>query len=234
MENLIPINSERQTTSARDLWEFLDKPYDKFTKWFDKYKEYGFTENQDFRELCTKIHTSKGAEHDAQDYEITIDMAKELCMLQKTEKGSQARKYFIAIQKAWDSPEMVTKRAMQFLNERCDELQNKIQLDTPKVEFANHIAISENAILVEDVANVASKNGIIIGRNKLWGKLRQWGMIKKTSKYEPKQEYIDCGYFEVEEGTRETSKGTFTYRTTRVKGKGQIYIIGRLLKENIR
>lgn len=230
MDKLIPINSEKQTTSARDLWEFLGKPYTEFMKWFDKYKSYGFAENMDYRVIEQLLENPQGG-RPAQDYEITIDMAKELAMLQKTEKGSQARKYFIAIQKAWDSPEMVMKRAMQFLNQKCEALENQIQLNAPKVEFANHVAVSANSLLVEQVANIANKNGIKIGRNRLWEKLREWRIIKKTSKYEPKQEYIDCGYFEVIEGTKETPKGTFTYRTTRVTGKGQIYIINRLIKE---
>lgn len=100
-----------------------------------------------------------------------------------------------------------------------------------KNKFINQIAVSQNSLKVEEVAQIASKEGIKIGRNKLWDKLREWGMIKKNSKYDPKQEYIDRGYFEVTEGTRENSKGVFTYKTTRVLGKGQVYIIKRLLEE---
>lgn len=101
-----------------------------------------------------------------------------------------------------------------------------------KNRFINQIAVSQNSLKVEEVAQIASKEGIKIGRNKLWDKLREWGMIKKNSKYDPKQEYIDRGYFEVVEGTKENSKGVFTYKTTRVLGKGQVYIIQKLLEEN--
>lgn len=106
----------------------------------------------------------------------------------------------------------------------------KADLDI-KNKFINQIAVSENSLKVVEVAQVASKNGIKIGQNKLWNKLREWGLIKKNSKYDPKQEYIDRGYFEIVEGTKENSKGVFTYKTTRVLGKGQVYIINRLLKE---
>lgn len=100
-----------------------------------------------------------------------------------------------------------------------------------KNSFVNQIAVSQNSLKVVEVAQIASKKGIKIGQNRLWEKLRAWGMIKKNSKYDPKQEYIEREYFEVVEGTKENSKGVFTYKTTRVLGKGQVYIINRLLEE---
>lgn len=106
----------------------------------------------------------------------------------------------------------------------------KSDLDT-KNNFINQIAVSQNSLKVVEVAQIASKKGIKIGQNRLWEKLRAWGMIKKNTKYDPKQEYIERGYFEVVEGTKENSKGVFTYKTTRVLGKGQVYIINKLLEE---
>lgn len=119
----------------------------------------------------------------------------------------------------------------ELLKAKEKELINtKADLDT-KNKFINQIAVSENSLKVVEVAQIASKKGIKIGQNKLWNKLREWGLIKKNSKYDPKQEYIDRGYFEIVEGTKENSKGVFTYKTTRVLGKGQVYIINKLLKE---
>lgn len=99
-----------------------------------------------------------------------------------------------------------------------------------KNRFINQLAASENTLLVREVAKVASKADVIIGEKKLWGKLREWGFIFKNST-EPKQCGIDRGYFEVNEGTKEAKGKVFTYRTTRVTGKGQAYIIDRLVKE---
>ncbi|CAI3652712.1 phage antirepressor [Clostridium neonatale] len=109
-------------------------------------------------------------------------------------------------------------------------IEVKADLNT-KNNFINQIGVSQNSLKVVEVAQIASKKGIKIGQNKLWEKLRAWGMIKKNSKYDPKQEYIEREYFEVVEGTKENSKGVFTYKTTRVLGKGQVYIIKRLLEE---
>ena len=102
---------------------------------------------------------------------------------------------------------------------------------TKKDNFISQITESENSLKVADVAQIASKKGIKIGQNRLWQKLRDWGLIKKNSKYDPKQEYIERGYFEVVQGAKENSKGVFTYKTTKVLGKGQVYIINRLLEE---
>lgn len=120
----------------------------------------------------------------------------------------------------------------KLLKAKDEEIQRKsVELES-KNKFINQIAVSQNSLKVEEVAQIASKEGIKIGRNQLWEKLREWELIKKNSKYDPKQEYINRGYFEVVEGTKENSKGVFTYKTTRVLGKGQVYIINRLLKES--
>ena len=121
------------------------------------------------------------------------------------------------------------KQAMVIdLKKQNEKIQKELE---EKNRFINQIAVSKNSLKVEEVAQIASKQGIKIGRNKLWNKLREWGLIKKNSKYDPKQEYIDRDYFEVVEGTKENSKGVFTYKITRVLGKGQVYIIKRLLAE---
>lgn len=99
-----------------------------------------------------------------------------------------------------------------------------------KNKFINQIAVSENSLLVREVAKIASKQGIVIGEKRLWDKLREWGFIFKNST-EAKQEGIERGYFEIVEGSKTNKDKTFTYHTTRVTGKGQVYIIKRLLKE---
>ena len=105
----------------------------------------------------------------------------------------------------------------------------KVELEE-KTKIIKQIEISENSMLVRDVAKIASKNGIKIGEKKLYNILREWGLIFKNDTT-PKQIYIDRGYFEVTEGTKEIKNKTFLYKTTKVTGKGQLYIIKRLLKE---
>ena len=115
------------------------------------------------------------------------------------------------------------KRKDELLKSKDKELEEKNR-------FINQLAASENSLLVREVAKVASKQNIVIGEKRLWAKLREWGLIFLKST-EPKQIGIDKGLFEVNEGTKESKGKVFTYRTTRVTGKGQAYIIERLLKE---
>jgi anti-repressor protein len=136
------------------------------------------------------------------------------------------------IEKVLDDPDFGIKLLSQLKEERQKrrEAEQIIAQQKPLVGFAEHVSVSTNSILVRELAKIASKQGILIGEKRLYNTLREWGMICKNST-EPKQEYIEKGYFEVIEGVTETSKGTITHRTTRVTGKGQIHIVGRLQKD---
>lgn len=140
----------------------------------------------------------------------------------------------------WEVLESIRKHGMYATDELINNPDLLIEVATALKEerakrveaerFNKQIAVSQNSLLVREVAKIASKENVVIGEKRLWKKLREWGLIFKNST-EPKQEYVDRGYFEVVEGAKETYRGTFTYRTTRVTGKGQVYIIKRLIKE---
>lgn len=123
MKELIKIKTEngKQLVSARELYEFLGLSK-RFSSWFETYsknEDYGFIENEDFTSVLSSTVVNNGAERQLQDYAITIDMAKELSMLSKTEKGKQARKYFIQCEKA-------LKENVQTLN--TSELSPELQM----------------------------------------------------------------------------------------------------------
>ena len=122
--------------------------------------------------------------------------------------------------------------AQNTLKKKDELLKAKDKELESKNRFLNQLAASENSLLVREVAKVASKENIVIGEKRLWAKLREWGLVFKNST-EPKQLGIDKGLFEVNEGTKEAKGKVFTYRTTRVTGKGQAYIIDRLLREEV-
>lgn len=126
------------------------------------------------------------------------------------------------------SDDEIMARALQVAQRKIEKKSRELE---EKNRFINQIASSKNSLLVREVAKVISKsNGIIIGEKRLYEKLRLWGLVFKNSTV-PKQFAVEKGYLETVEGTRETSTGVFTYRTTRVTGKGQEYILKRLLKE---
>ena len=125
MNELIKVDftGERPAVSARELHEFLEGKT-AYKDWFPRMCEYGFTEGEDF---CSFLSESTGG-RPAQDAQLTIDMAKEICMLQRNEKGKQARQYFIKLEKDWNSPEKVMARALHIADEKIKLLsaQNSV------------------------------------------------------------------------------------------------------------
>ena len=125
MNELIKVDftGERPAVSARELHEFLEVKT-AYKDWFPRMCEYGFTEGEDF---CSFFFLFTGG-RPAQDAQLTIDMAKEICMLQRNEKGKQARQYFIKLEKDWNSPEKVMARALHIADEKIKLLsaQNSV------------------------------------------------------------------------------------------------------------
>lgn len=107
-------NNDRPTVMGRDLHEALEikTPY---TQWFDRMKEYGFTEKTDYILVSQKCETNnpKNPYTIITDHQLTIDTAKELCMIQRSEIGRQFRQYFIEVEKQWNTPEAVMARAVK-------------------------------------------------------------------------------------------------------------------------
>ena len=124
----------RPAVSARELHEFLEveTPYH---KWFPRMCEYGFTENQDFAVMDIFVHHSQGGPQSKKDAAITIDMAKEICMLQRNEKGKIARRYFLQLERDWNSPEKVMARALQIADKKIKSLE----ADNSRLTVANQI-----------------------------------------------------------------------------------------------
>ena len=113
LNNLIPIsydNPERPTVSGRELHDFLEVTT-RYNDWFNRMTEYGFTEGEDYYSFLS--NRSDGlAGKPRTDHQLTIPMAKELCMIQRNERGKQARQYFLAVEAQWNSPEAVMRRAV--------------------------------------------------------------------------------------------------------------------------
>lgn len=236
MSNLIPINydNDRQTVSARALHEFLEVDT-QYSIWFERMTAYGFSRDIDFQAINQKRLTGQGNETTYTDHQITIEMAKELCMIQRTEKGKMAREYFIGIERQWNSPEAIMARALKMadrkiisLESNITSLKDELEHQKPLVLFAETCIASNDSLLVREVAKLASKQGIVIGEKRLWQKLREWEVVNGSN--EPYQKAFDAGWFETRQGTYNTPYGSETYRTYKVTPKGQIYIIEKLKK----
>ena len=224
MNELIKIqtNENGQAVSARDLHEALGLNQ-KFTDWF-KYQveKIGLFEGKDF---ITNLGESTGGRPSV-DYIIPLDIAKHLAMISGGENAHKIREYFIQVEKAWNSPEMVMARSLKFAAKQLESYQKEIALLKPKAEFFDQVADSKTAIEIGEAAKVLNMG---IGRNKLFQFLREQGILMNNN--QPYQQYIDRGYFRVIE-----QKYTKPDGTTHINIKTLVYqrgldYIRKLLKK---
>lgn len=110
MENIINVNIDTQTVSARELYAELEVT-DRFSRWFERMLAYGFTENEDFTSVKCSTVVNNGAERELQDYSLSVDMAKHICMVQKTERAKQVRQYLIDL--AYDCQRTARSRLLR-------------------------------------------------------------------------------------------------------------------------
>lgn len=203
MKELIKIynHKDRSLVNARELHVFLESKQE-FANWIkNRISSYGFIEYQDYLVFDKAVKNPNGG-RPMRQYGLTIDMAKELCMLENNQKGKQARKYFIEREKVANgylsmvpgtyagALELAAKQARQI------ELQsNKIQELAPKAELMDRVLDSDTNI---DIGQVAKILDLPYGRNTLFKKLREMGILFKN-RNEPMQEYINRGYFLLKE-----------------------------------
>lgn len=205
--------------------------------------EYGFTDGVDFNFLKNEqvqIEGGRTVTRHILDAALSIDMAKEICMIQRSEKGKIARQYFIQLEKDWNSPEKVMARALDIAHKQLAQLKGEnVKLLTentankPKVIFADAVSASERSILVGELAKLLRQNGVEIGQNRLFDWMRQNGFLIRrqgTDYNMPTQKAMEMGLFEIKETSVVHSAGNVTInKTPKVTGKGQVYFINRFL-----
>ena len=154
MDELIRINydSERPTVNGRDLHDALQVKT-AYKDWFPRMCEYGFFEGTDF---CSFLSESSGG-RPAVNHQLTIDMAKQLCMIQRTEIGRKFRQYFIQVEEAWNSPEAIMARALQFANQQILEMK-------PKVSYYDVVLNCKDLISTSAIAKDYGKSAIWMNR----------------------------------------------------------------------
>ena len=230
MEELIKVDTNENlepVVSGRELHKMLEVAT-AYKDWFPRMCEYGFVEGQDFSSFLSE---STGG-RPAVDHLIKMDMAKEICMLQRTERGKFARQYFIQIEKDYNSPEKIMARALRIAEQELSTLKIQAEEMKPKALFADAVSASHTSILVGDLAKLLRQNGIDIGANRLFEKLREKGFLMKSgsSKNMPTQASMDRGLFEIKEGSYINSDGVnVVTKTTKVTGKGQVYFVNLFL-----
>jgi anti-repressor protein len=137
MNELIKVNSDTQTVSARDLHEALGVA-SRFSRWFETNKTL-FVEGEDYNKCTSSTVVNNGASRELEDYQISIMMAKHLAMMARTEKGKAIRDYLINLEKAWNTPEQVMARALRIAEETINSLKIDLSKAIPKVKYYNDL-----------------------------------------------------------------------------------------------
>ena len=226
--------------SGRQLHMALDvkTPY---TIWLERMKEYGFIEGQDFnpnKNVRVQNEGNRIIQREIIDHLMTLSMAKEIAMLQRTDKGKEVRRYFIQLEEDWNTPEKVVARALVYSNKMLADARaqltaatERIALDAPKVRFAESVEGSDGSILIRELAKILKQNGYDTGEKRLFQTLRADGYLIRSESADhntPTQRAANMGLFVIQKRTINTPKGeTLIQTTTRVTGKGQVYFVNK-------
>lgn len=188
--------------------------------------EYGFTEGEDFNPLKNEQVRTEGnrqVSRELTDHQLTIPMAKEICMLQRSEKGKQFRQYFIRVEEAWNSPEMIMKRALEIANEKVKALQVSVsqltvdkQIMQPKADYFDEL-VDRNLLtgIRETAKELKVKQNTFV--NFLLDK--KYLYRDKKGKLMPYAKPMENGLFEVKEFSNEKTGFSSTQVFITPKGK---------------
>lgn len=237
----VTVQNDQQLVSARELHKGLEIKT-RFSLWAKQNFE-DFEQGTDFTSVVTTTVVNNGAKKKLQDYALTIDMAKQLCLLSRTKKGKEYREYLIRVEKNWNDPDMIMQRALTIAHDRVQRLETKnkklletnakqaqkIARDADDVVFAKAIRYSHHAIPIGELAEILTQNGFVIGRNQLFQLLREEKYLSgfKNSWNIPMTSMVKRGLFRITHGLTRDGRG---YSQTWITPKGQKHIINKALR----
>ena len=204
--------------------------------WFPRMCEYGFEADKDFQTENKNVHRADGSQMPQMqvDHKLSINAAKEICMLQRNDAGKQIRQQLIAIEEQWNRPEAVMARALkmadrtiQSLNDNVRLLSQQIEADAPKVAFAESFIRADTDILIREMAKHLTDHGFPTGQNKLYQQLRDEGYLIKSGQDRnlPSQRSMNNGWMTIKTTTRSSADSTKIDRTTLITPKGQEHLL---------
>lgn len=203
MSALIPIRETdgRQAVSGRDLHAFLGLGRD-YTTWFKAMVEYGFTQGQDYLPVSGEVAREGRGTVERTDHVLTLDMAKELAMIQRTEKGKQARQYFIEVEKRarqMVAPKSLEERTLELVGELHSKVQEQaaqIAVLEPAAHAWGELASADGDYEVADAAKILARAGVETGRQRLFSQLADMRWIYRGAhgKWAAYQSAVDAGY----------------------------------------
>lgn len=224
----VKVSNGRETVDARELHTALEVGRD-FSNWIkDRIEKFGFIQGKDY-EVYAKNGENPSGGRPSQEYSLTVAMAKELATVENNDRGREVRRYLIAVEDAWNSPEKIMLRALQYAQAAVEESEKKIAFLQPKADFFDQVADSKTALQMRDVAAALNLPGW--GRTKLFLFLREQKIL--DTRNIPYRQFQDAGYFRVIEQAWTDAKGTsHVHLKTLVYQKGVDYI-RRLIKKEV-
>lgn len=238
-------NNDNPTISGRELHAALQVKTH-YPLWFDRMREYGFAENKDFFTEFKNVFREDGREMPQKqiDHLLTLDMAKELCMIQRTEIGKRCREYFLNLERQWNSPDAVMARALQIADQKLElaKQQNGSLIETTSVQAKQIEEMKPKARYCEVVLNSAGLLPISTiakdyGKSAVW--LNKWlhehGIqYKMGTVWLLYQKYADRGYVQSKTFTILDGNGdTIAKPNTQWTQRGRMFIYEQLKKEGI-
>ena len=236
MNELIRVTYEndRPVVSARDLHEFLEVGAH-YKDWFPRMCEYGVTSGVDFNLLKNErvqMEGNRAVTRTVDDAIISIDMAKEICMLQRNEKGKIARQYFLQLEKDWNSPEKTMARALRFAEKELKQVKAlnsaltvENQIMKPKADYFDDLVDRNLLTNFRDTAKqLHTKQNDFVS----FLLEKKYLYRDKTGKLLPYQRYVDEGLFELKEAVNDKSgwKGTQTLITPKGRETFRLLFVG--------
>ncbi|HFI0351932.1 TPA: phage antirepressor KilAC domain-containing protein [Streptococcus suis] len=229
-------DNQEPVVSGRQLHEALGVNSN-YTTWFDRMTEYGFTENEDYVLLSNFGNQTGRGGHNKVDHIIKLDMAKEIAMIQRSDRGKQVRQYFIQIEKDFNSPEKIMARALLLADKKIaslttqnQQLEQELEVAREQTRYLNVILDSKDPILITQIA-------------------QDYGMsakqFNKTLKELGVQRFVNGQWilYRLYQGKGYIASKTFTYedRTGAVRTKintvwtqkGRLFLYELLAKEDI-
>lgn len=242
MTELIKVNYEndRPTVLGRDLHRALEIKTE-YKKWFERMTEYGFEDERDYVKVTQKSLTSSTGQN-MTNHQLTIEMAKEICMIQRSEIGKQYRQYFLDLEKSWNTPEAVMARALQYANNQLAAITHQNQtlaLENaqqkqiigelkPKADYTDIILNNKELVTISQIAKDYGMSGRAMN-----AKLHDLGVqYKRSGQWLLYSKYHGMGYTHSKtiNITRSDGSPDVTMETKWTQ-KGRLFIY-KLLKEN--
>lgn len=155
MNELVKVDFDTQTVSARELHGKLNIEK-RFSAWFETNSK-GFVEGEDFTSVLSGTVVNNGAQRELQDYAVSVDMAKHICLMSRTEAGKRCRQYLIDLEKAWNTPEQVMARALKLADQTIDSLKTQVIEMKPKADYFDALIDKK---LNTNIRDTAKKLGV--------------------------------------------------------------------------